>query len=385
MSYSDPTKLFSVLKQRAQTQSSGGFGNSNLLKFKKNTAYAFRLLWLPSDVSEYPMINQYVHRIWDNNAVGSKDVSVICPTSQYDKDGAGFNECPICSEMSKLYREATNNRSASAKELYSKFKRQLRGYVPVYVVNGPDEDINKVKILQYTISFKRFFDEKIFGIMPTKNGQNEGAANTFNEEECVGLNAFMYFDPKKNDVIKTGYNFTVTVATKKIDINGVTTEVHDYKLDFSRRQTTIDDFDGVEITPEYFKGLAEQIHFYDDFYKMSDIDAINKFKLKYIDGVENLEDVPLAEETASKPVSVKKVVAEDEPPFDEEETCPEPVKKAAVKKAVEDDEDFMDDDSSASSAPVKKSAPAKKAEEAEEKTEEKDDDDIDLDALLAGL
>ena len=349
MSYSDPMQLFKILKEQTKTttQSNGVFGNPNILKFQKNKTYSLRLLWLPSEKRQYPMINQYVHRIWDENAVGSKDVVVQCPTSQYDMDNGGFNVCPICSSMSKLYREIQNG-SSSAKELYDKFKRTLQGYVPVYVVNGPAEDLHKVKIMHYTISFKRYFDLKIFGIQADKPKNGE-EVQSIDESNCVGINAFMYYDPKKDKVITNGYNFMVSVGSKKVPINGRTVEMNDYKLDFSMKPTDITDFDGVEITAEYFKGLSDLLHFDKDFYIMSDIEKINNFKLKYIDGVDTVEEKTEAED-------------EDETPM----MKPAPAKPAAKAEVIEEVEE-------------------QPAEENETLDEEDSSEDIDIDALLKDI
>ena len=45
-SFSDPMKLFNLLKEQAQT-SGQTFGNPNILKLQKGKKYALRLLWLP--------------------------------------------------------------------------------------------------------------------------------------------------------------------------------------------------------------------------------------------------------------------------------------------------------------------------------------------------
>jgi hypothetical protein len=305
------------------------------------------------------MINQYVHRIWDSNAVGSKDVTVVCPTSQYDLDSRGFSTCPICEKMSALYKQSQEG-SSSAKELYSKFKRTLRGYVPVYVVNGPAEDIGKVKILQYTISFKKYFDSKIFGIVDAaKNNDDQNADNDTNEEDnIVGLDAFMYYDPKNDKVVTTGYNFIITVGTKKVPMNGKTVEMNDYKLDFAMKPTKIEEMDGHAVTSKYFCSLSKELNFDEDFYVMHSLEKIQNFKMKYIDG-EDADDHVIEEEEAEEvPVKQpKKAVVEEE---EEEVEVPAPKKKT-----------------------VPKEEPEEEPEEQEEKSS--DDDDIDLDELLKDI
>ena len=370
--YSDPMKLFNMLKEQAQTSgqfSGGSFGNQHILKLQKGKKYSLRLLWLPSTERQSPMINQYVHRIWDEKAVGSKDVNVVCPTSQYDLDSKGFSACPICEKMSELYKEAQNG-STSAKELYDKFKRTLRGYVPVYVVNGPAEDINQIKILQYTISFKKYFDSKIFGIVDeTANNDQNQEDEDFEESNVVGINAFMYFDPKTNKVMTTGHNFIITVGTKKVPLSsGRIVEMNDYKLDFSMKATDIDNFNGKKITPDYFCNLSDELHFDEDFYVMHNLEKIANFKMKYIDGDDTamISETPIQkkeeveEEVIEQPKKiVKKPVVQKE---EEEEPVVKPKKKQPIVEEVEEEPEEVEDEKSSN-----------------------DDEDIDLDELLKDI
>jgi hypothetical protein len=133
--------LFSKIQEREQSSSgaSASSFNSLILKPKVGCSYSLRLLWLKpfgTCTREYPMINQYIHHFWDDNAVGSKDQVVYCPTSQYIKGDTrdGFDSCPICAKCSELYKQSKEG-SSSATDLYKKFRRTLRGFVPVYVVN----------------------------------------------------------------------------------------------------------------------------------------------------------------------------------------------------------------------------------------------------------
>ncbi len=424
-SYSDPTKLFSVLQERAKTQAegSGSFGNQNILKLEKGQEYKLRLLWLPSKDREYPMINQYVHRIWDNDAIGSKDVTVVCPTSQYDEDNAGFKSCPICERMSALYNEYKKNGSKSAKELYDKFKRTLRGYVPVYVIKGPEKDLNQIRILQYSIQFKRFFDERIYGLETVKKKTDDAEKKQTkvvvqeddddDEIKCVGIKAFMYYNPKADEVVTTGYNLKITVGVKKIDIGGKLTEVPDYNIRFlTKKETTISSFGEKEITPEYFKSISDMLNFDKDFFKMSNKEELAKFKMKYIDGVDDVTTETEEEEEAPKKV-VKESVDEDD---DELPTPKKPApkkiedddddeeEKPVVKKVEEDDDDDEEEEEKPvvkKKATVKKAEPKKpikveKADEDEANEEEDegegdnatpadDSDDINIDDLLKDI
>ena len=374
-----PLSLFEKLRSKEVNNvsaPSGNFGNPNLFKLKQGVSYTFRLLWTPPADGydrEYPMINQYVHRIWDENSIGSHDVKVYCKTSQYDlgETKAGF-DCPMCKAMSAAYKEGANG-SKSAQELYKKFRRTLNGYAVVYVVKGPDEDLHQIKILQYTKSFRDFFDENIFGIKKVNKNSEEAQTETDDSEEMIGIDAFMYYDPKNDEVIKTGYNFIVTVGTKRVPINGKMVDMPDYKFKFSNKLTEIEDFDGEEITSEMFLGISEKIGFDKDFYKFSTVEEIEAFKAKYIDGEETIvdEEEDDVEETVMSRLQNKKPVKTNEEDLnlddleDDEEEDEKPVKKNTTSKSkpvVEDDED-----------------------EDEMIDESSDDDEIDIDDLLSKI
>ena len=374
----DPLALFNVLRAKETNNASCGnnqnFGNPNVFKLKQGASYSLRLLWIPpaDDFDrEYPMINQYVHRIWDENAIGSKDVKVYCRTSQYDlgETKAGF-ACPMCKVMSETYKEGENG-SKSAQELYKKFRRTLQGYVPVYVVNGPQEEIHQIKILQFTKSFKDFFDLKIFGIKK-ENPKKEDGEDTQDviDEDMIGIDAFMYYNPQKDEVVTNGYNFIVTVKTKRIPINGKMVDVPDYKFDFSRKMSDVTDFDGEPITPERFINISNEISFDKDFYKFSTDEEIEEFKAKYIDGVsytsneveeESKDDTETPMEKLQK-AKTSKVKAE-------EVVKEEPKEEPEEDNVVEENEDESVDDI---------------VTDVEENTEE-EDEEIDIDDLLKGI
>lgn len=372
----NPLSVFERLRNKEVNVSnpgSGNFGNPNLFKLKQGNSYALRLLWVPPADGydrEYPMINQYVHRIWDENAIGSKDVKVYCRTSQYDlgESKAGF-ECPICKAMSNAYKEGANG-SKSAQELYRKFRRTLNGYAVVYVVKGPAEDLHQIKILQFTKSCKDFFDENIFGIK--KNNKNAENAETVNDDsdEMIGIDAFMYYDPKTNTVNTEGYNFIVNVSTKRVPIDGRMVDMPDYSFKFSNKLTTVDDFDGEEITPEVFLGLSEKIGFDKDFYKFSTNEEIEQFKSRYIDGneIEESLDEEIEEEMSvmdrlksKKPVkSVDLDDEKDEDDIEESKPVKTSTKKPPVMEEVEEDE-------------------------VDESNDEESDEEIDIDDLLKDI
>ena len=375
--YSDATKLFDALRKKVESQSTstpGTFGNQNLLKLKRDTSYKLRLLWLvPPDgyEREYPMLNQYVHRIWDENAIGSKNVEVYCKTSQYDEGEtkAGF-ACPICKKMSELYKEYLDHGSASAYEIYKKFRRTLHGFVPVYVISGPQEDLHKVKILQYTKTFKDFFDENIFGITKTKKSDQDGQEQPSISENVVGIDAFTYYDPKNNEVVTKAYDLIVTVNTKKVTIDGRKLDLPDYKLAFSRKMSEID-LEGEGITVDGYLNLSQEIGFDADFFKKSTDEELIAFKNKYITNESNDEaedDVSLNLEEDEDEVEV----AQKKPSIKEVAKAKAPVKKPPV---VEEEPEEESEEISNESDEV---------EEADE-APSKDDEDIDIDKLLEGL
>ena len=357
------SNLFEKLRKKVEAQSSktssGFYSNENLLKLKIGEKYRFRLLWIPAPKGinrENPMINQYVHRFWDNNAVGSKNIEVFCKTSQYDEGEtkSGWS-CPICKEMSNIYKEYSNSGSKSAKEIYDTFRRTFRGYIPVYVVNGPDEeDVGKIKILQFTKSFKDFFDKHIFGF------DKDAKDNKVDEEDILSINAFTYYEPADDTVKLEAFDFVVTVGSKTIPIKGRNVQVPDYKFDFKHNKTEID-FGWGKDTVKRYLNLSEEINFDRDFLKTSTTEELNNFLNKYVkntDSVEDDDDVPgtVVEEIDNPHVNKMKEMA-----------------KATSKKINEDEEDlnFGDEDDTS-----EKNVKSTKAD---------DEDDIDLDDLLKGI
>lgn len=283
----DTESLFSKLQKRQEMQSAntGTFSSDPyLLKLKPGNNYSLRLLWLPpygTCKREYPMINQYVHKYWDDDAPnGEKNNIVYCPTSQYIKDEtkAGFDSCPICAECSKLYKQ--HSASESANRMYNLFKRTFVGYIPVYVVNGPKEDIGQVKIFKYGKMFKKFFDRKIFGrVTKSINGEE---AQPLDPDEVIGLEAFMY--EKNDEIITEGVNLNIQVTTKKVSLPGKNAPIDmpEYAIDFSRKTSNIIDFNGSEITVEMFRDLNKEINFDNNYYLESSTADLQKFAMKFL-------------------------------------------------------------------------------------------------------
>lgn len=384
------SNLFDRLRKKVEAQSSrngGGFyTNENLLKLKIGEKYKLRLLWIPAPKGinrENPMINQYIHRFWDDNAIGSKNVEVFCKTSQYDEGEtkAGW-DCPICREMSSVYKEYSSTGSKSAKEIYDTFRRTFRGYVPVYVVSGPEEDQGKIKILQYTKSFKDFFDLHIFGIdKDSKDGQVD-------EDDILSINAFTYYEPKDDSVQLEGYDFIVTVGSKTIPIRGKNVQVPDYKLSFKNSKTEIDFGWGDDTVENYLK-LSETLSFDKDFLKTSTTEELENFLNKYIknsssSSIEEDASDEVTEEVENPQIKKMKEMAKattrrlnsknDEDEDEGEKEAVEKPKKASkavkqVKEEPKEEPTFKDDDE----------------EETSTTDSSNDEDDINLDDLLKNL
>lgn len=376
MSY-NPKSLFDKIQQKEQANAAhtgnSGFGNPLLWKPKVGTTYAIRLLWFNPEEGydrEYPMINSYIHRCWDeNSASGNKEHKVICPTSQYmmGETSAAFKKCPICAAMSDFYKQGQEG-SESAKEIYNKFRRTCVGYVPVYIVNGPndDESVHQIRILQYGKQFKDFFDSKIFGIK--KQNRNEEVDNSV-DDESIGLEAFMYYDETVDEVVTKGYNLLITTTSKKMVLGGKQIDMPQYQLDFTRKLSNITDFDGVELNTEegvkYFNSVNSQIiHFDRDFYLKSTDQELQEFKLNYI----SRESVDIDTEEVETP---------SRPPI-------RPPKKEVKDEEVEVDPMDEIPMGNASKKPINKNVQPTTKTESDE-IPRTASGDVDVDALLSGF
>lgn len=286
--------VFDKLRETEQSRASsvtGGFNNNPLIfKPKVGTSCTLRLLWLPpTDNSdrEYPMINSFVHTYWDDAAVsGNKMHTVACLTSQYllGETKAGFAKCPICSELSKLYKEYQETGSESAKTLYDTFKRKCFGYVPVYIINGPEQDKGKVKIFQYGKMFKDFFDKKIFGInKPSKDSNEE--ASLISEDDIIGIDAFTYQDTNSGEIMTEAYDLIITTSNKKVPVNGKLVDMPAYDIDFSRKKRNLVEIEGHDLESaegqDFFSKLNETLGFDKNYYIKSTEKELQEFKLNY--------------------------------------------------------------------------------------------------------
>lgn len=357
MSY-NPKSIFNDIQKKLKESStlsgalSGNFKSENIFKPTKAGTITVRLLWLPpaDDVKrDFPMINSYVHRFYNPNATGKKYVKVTCTTSQY-MDGetpTGFRNCCICDAVSKFYNQS--NESASARELYNTFHRACEGYIPVYIVTGPEDLQGKVKILQYGKQFKDFFNRKIFGIT------SKGDETPIDSNEIIGLEAFMYYDKDEDTVVTTGYDLIISTTIENITINNKKVPMPKYSLDFSRRPKTIEEMEGVNLSKasgvKYFKSLNDEMGFDKNFLVYSTPEERQDFLKTYIQ--KDTSDAPITND------DVDKLMEESV------DTTPKAApKKVAAKKEPEpeDDDDYVETESSSSNS-----------------------EEIDVDKLLQGL
>ncbi len=306
--------IFDKLQQREQQRASegngGSFGNKNILKLQRGSKYQLRLLYLPPLNCDrmYPMINSYSHSFWDDNATGNKMKVVACPTSQYLEGDRGFTNCAICNCASAYYKEAAETKSKTASELYKKFKRNFNGYIPVYIVNGPEDVVGKVMILRYGKQLADFLNLKVFGVAPKpRKGENPIEVDA---DDVLGISAFTYLDDDGN-IVNKAYDLTVTVTTKSIPTeDGKNVDIPSYAFDFKRNQTVINEFGNIELTAEYFNTLNDELSFDKDFYINSTAADRENFKLKYITAGETAtEEDHHEEEIMQKPTPLVKTPA----------------------------------------------------------------------------
>ena len=347
-------KLRKTEQSRATSNSSGGFNNPLIFKPKVGTSCTLRLLWLPADENsdrEYPMINSYVHTYWDDNSTsGNKMHTVTCLTSQYllGETKAGFAKCPVCSELSKLYKEYQESGSESAKSLYDTFKRKCFGYVPVYVINGPDEDKGKVKIFQYGKMFKDFFDKKIFGInKPSKDGDESAVIS---EDDIIGIDAFTYQDTNSGEIMTEAYDLIITTSNKKVPVNGKMVEMPAYDIDFSRKKRNLVEIEGHDLESsegqDFFSKLNSTLGFDKNYYIKSTEKELQEFKVNYFmkssveTTVEEAVEVP-TKPAIKPPVMKAPPTPEVEEVYDIEEEAPKKPAKASVKAAPKDEVDEL--------------------------------------------
>jgi len=269
--------LFERLKEEPDRPTASKFTDEDILKPEPGNTYVLRLLFLPpvgDSKRALPMVNQYYHSFWDNSLQSNKGVVVYCPTSEYISGNNGFKECPICDSAQRFYKDSQT--SASAKELYKKAARTFKGYIPVYVVSGPDDIVGKVKILRYPKTVAQFFDHAIFN----KSSYKRDDQPQVDLDEVIGKDAFSYEDD--TGLHLEAYNFILEVTSKKVDTENGKVNMPQYKCSFSRKMSKITQFGENEIKSGYFEELSKNLDFDKKYMRTSTREELMDFNLKYI-------------------------------------------------------------------------------------------------------
>lgn len=228
-------------KAKADEDAAKDFNDPNFLQLKQGNAYEMRLMYYTSGVPGdriVPIIEKIVHAYKD--PTDNQYHEVTCPTSEYLNGRQGYRMCPICTELSKLWKLHEGG-SVAAKAQYDKFKRKFKGYAVVYVINDPSNPENNgtFKIIYINAKQIDFFRSEIKGV--DKKGNPINGARPIN---------FKAYDPSE-----AGKNLMITVskdgdwsdyAMKFVDSNGplnITTdqiaEAYD-TLSFDDRYTQFD-------------------------------------------------------------------------------------------------------------------------------------------------
>jgi len=308
-------KYKQIVEKRNAANANTKSSDERLIQFKPDNTYRVRLLYYTdkSIEREAPFIEQRIHSVWDEES--RRLGKVICPTSNYVNDKAGFDMCPVCRNNSKLWKEHKAG-SQTSHELYKKFKRKFYGYSLAYVVNDSfnAENNGKVMILRYGVGISDFFKKEILG---------EGD----DKADPVGSTAFDLED---------GYDLIITVSKNPTEF-GV---FNSYECKFARDKSSIN-ADAKKLETE-----ITALDFDKDFYTLSTKEEIQEFYQDFVldsvapDTAEVEEDIKNAETVADTPSEVV-----EEAPAEAKEAEKEPEAKDAgeydIKSILEDiDKDY---------------------------------------------
>lgn len=333
----DMEKLFEKMREKERNRLDKGSISSDprIIKFKSGNVYKFRLVWIPNPVTgrEVAFINKYTHGYKDPNG-GFEWVT--CPTSEYLLDRRGFDDCPICKHLNRLYKEYQSTKSKNAKDLYDTFKRVMSGFALVYVISDPvsPENNGTVKIMKYGYTINKFLKWEIFGIDLDKAGKkNSGAASE--NSEAIGYSAFRP---------ENGYDLTIQVSSKTTEIG----TFNDYSPKFSRTPSPL------PVSESKLRELAADLRFDEDFYtRTSKEDLLNFLNNRILgmavaslpessatvlddggfDDGDGLVSTPkTAEPAGQRPVQQQSKIIERQPPVSK--PAPAPAQASAQAPAV---------------------------------------------------
>ena len=267
--------------ERKTTEPSDWKRDERLVYLKSGNTYRMRLLFFTGKETkrQEPFIEKWSHAYYEEETKASDWVT--CPTTEYIKGKAGFRECPICNNNSKLWKQYEAG-SPSAKELYKKFKRRFVGYALVYVIKDPINPDNNghVKIVKYSIGMSDFLKKEILG----------------NEEDGADPIRSAAFD------INDGYDLLITVGTKDTEEG----KFNSYEYKFAREKTALN------VKMEDIEKEAETLNFDQSFYTQSSKEDILKFYNKWVIDQCNSDAVETKTPKVEKPKAVAENVAPKE-------------------------------------------------------------------------
>jgi len=279
-------------KQKAAAEAKKDFDNPNMISMQSGNTYEVRLMYWASGIPgerSVPIIEKTVHAAKNSDG---RYVEITCPVSDYLMGRSGYNACPVCSELSKLW-EAKKKGSASASSAYDKFKRKFKGYVVVYVVNDPTKPENNgtFKIMYVNAIVKEYLDTKIKGI----DRKGVAIANA----RKIGFKAY--------DITENGKNLFISITNDG--------KHNKYSCEF-------DDGDALPIDMEQIEQAYEDLEF-EKFYTQFDPKATQAF----------YEEIVLEKETVEAEPEAVAAEPEDDIPMDFEEKAEETVEEKAEAPA----------------------------------------------------
>jgi len=289
-----------------------------LIHFKAGNTYRFRLLFAEGKERVKPLVHKYTHNYFVKGA--DKVGYVVCPTSEYISHKFGFNECPVCQQLNNWWEEGKT--SPSSKELYSTFRRQFNGFVPVFVINDPTNEDNNgtVKIMRYGVNIRKYLKAKIHGINDKDDSVIEGA-------DTIGIEAFK---------LKQGRDLLITVTEKQVEENGQKKVYPEYACEFATKLTDI------TLTEKQVNKESEFLGFDTDFYETSTPEEVQNFCKDFVLREDVESAVPASnDEVVPKP---KEKELEDDIPYDNETLEPtEPKEEAGDDLGDDEIDDLLKD------------------------------------------
>jgi len=238
-----------------QQEENAKFVDPRFVYTKAGHNYSFRLLWVPSKERQLPIIFKLTHEY----GIGSDRDIVTCPTSDYELGKAGFQECAICEEATRLYNDFKDNKNQTSKDLYNKFKRQYRNTALVYVVadDCTPANVGKVMLFRMPKGISDQIKREVFGWV-LKKGEVAIPA-----DQLIGGKAFDK---------TSGFNLNISVTSKVTDEG----TFNSYSASFSRNESPI------PLTDKQALDSSIELKFDEEFYVKWDKTKTDEFASKHI-------------------------------------------------------------------------------------------------------